>query len=134
MDGRGEAPARRRSAGTSARAHEQGRPQVASTIAETPARGRVGRPIAPKAMRIGYLIPEFPGQTHIFFWREMRELAGLGVHADLVSTRRPHPSIVCHQWSREAMAHTAYLFPPGPLELAGALAVMVAAGPRAWAR
>ena len=28
---------------------------------------------------IGYLIPEFPGQTHIFFWREIQELRQLGV-------------------------------------------------------
>jgi len=65
------------------------------------------------ALRIGYLVPEFPGQTHAFFWREIRALEGLGIHADLVSTRRPDPGIVCHEWSREAMARTTYLYPPG---------------------
>jgi len=30
-------------------------------------------------MRIAYLIPEFPGQTHIFFWRERAALSKIGV-------------------------------------------------------
>ena len=39
--------------------------------------------------KIGYLIPEFPGQTHIFFWRELQALPGKGVSPELVSTRPP---------------------------------------------
>jgi len=41
--------------------------------------------------RIGYFIPEFPGQTHIFFWQERQVLEELGIEADLVSTHRPAP-------------------------------------------
>ena len=61
---------------------------------------------------IGYLIPEFPGQTHIFFWREIQELRQLGVQPDLVSTRPPDQRIQSHEWSRQAVAQTTYLFPP----------------------
>jgi glycosyltransferase involved in cell wall biosynthesis len=71
--------------------------------------------------RIGYLIPEFPGQTHIFFWREREALRRRGIDTDLVSTRRPPSSIVSHSWSRRAMAETEYLFPVRPLHV-GALA------------
>jgi hypothetical protein len=47
--------------------------------------------------RIGYLVPEFPGQTHTWIWRERRALLDLGIEADLVSTRRP--KLICHDWS-----------------------------------
>ena len=85
-------------------------------------------------MRIGYLIPEFPGQTHIFFWREMRALQALGVEVETVSTRRPPAGIVCHAWSKEAMDRTHYLFPPSPVALVRSLATMAMSGPRAWGR
>lgn len=64
-------------------------------------------------MKIGYFIPEFPSQTHAFFWREREALRGLGVQGELVSTRRPRPGLVSHSWAREAMAETVYLFPAG---------------------
>ncbi|HLV65434.1 MAG TPA: exopolysaccharide biosynthesis GT4 family glycosyltransferase EpsE [Polyangiaceae bacterium] len=60
-------------------------------------------------MRIGYLVPEFPSQTHTWIWREYRALAELGVEADLVSTRRP--ALVCHPWTKAAQALTRYLVP-----------------------
>ena len=40
-------------------------------------------------MRLGYLIPEFPGQTHIFFWREVLTLRAMGVEVVMISTRQP---------------------------------------------
>ena len=45
-------------------------------------------------VRIGYLVPEFPGQTHAFFWREIRALEGLGVEPVIVGTRFPVRSVV----------------------------------------
>ena len=36
---------------------------------------------------LGYLIPQFPGQTHIFFWRELKALETLGFRVVLMSTR-----------------------------------------------
>lgn len=59
----------------------------------------------------GYLVPEYPGQTHTFFWREVIALEELGAEPDLVSTRRPHDGIAAHSWAREASARTTYLLP-----------------------
>jgi hypothetical protein len=44
-----------------------------------------------KAVRttLGILVPEFPAQTHAFFWREVRALRELGVTVHMLSTRRP---------------------------------------------
>lgn len=61
--------------------------------------------------KIGYLIPEFPGQTHIFFWRERQALLELGVECDLISTRKPVKGIISHIWADEAQKDTTYLIP-----------------------
>ncbi|MFN7023930.1 MAG: exopolysaccharide biosynthesis GT4 family glycosyltransferase EpsE [Pseudorhizobium sp.] len=61
--------------------------------------------------RIGFLIPEFPGQTHIFLWRERQALADLGIDAQLVSTTQPPAGIVSHSWSQAARNETLYLMP-----------------------
>ncbi|SHH54792.1 exopolysaccharide biosynthesis GT4 family glycosyltransferase EpsE [Cognatishimia maritima] len=68
--------------------------------------------------KIGYLIPEFPGQTHIFFWREIRALERMGISVALFSTRRPAVGLISHQWSDEAMARTTYLANIDPLAAA----------------
>ncbi len=60
-------------------------------------------------MHIGILIPQFPGQTHIFFWREIQALEKMGVQVTILSTRKPPAGIVAHDWSREAMERTIYL-------------------------
>lgn len=60
-------------------------------------------------LQLGYLVPQFPGQTHIFFWRELSELDRLGVTPHLLSTRPPPPGLMSHDWSRQAMARTTYL-------------------------
>ena len=62
--------------------------------------------------RLGYLVPQFPGQTHIFFWREIAELEKRGVTVDLMSTRHPPAGLVAHDWSAGAMARTTYLGRP----------------------
>jgi len=62
-------------------------------------------------MRIGYLIPEFPAQTHIFFWREICALRELGADLTLLSTRKPQ-SEGKHHFVHEAKKETVYLFPP----------------------
>ena len=61
---------------------------------------------------LGYLVPQFPGQTHIFFWREIAELEKRGVTVDLMSTRHPPAGLVAHDWSAGAMARTTYLGRP----------------------
>lgn len=62
-------------------------------------------------MRIGYLVPEFPDQTHIFFWREICVLRKQGVELRLLSTRRPK-KLSRHAFGPEAQAETRYIFPP----------------------
>ncbi|HEY9909261.1 MAG TPA: exopolysaccharide biosynthesis GT4 family glycosyltransferase EpsE [Thermosynechococcaceae cyanobacterium] len=84
--------------------------------------------------RIGYLIPEFPGQTHIFFWRERQVLTELGIDTDLVSTRRPPKAIASHTWAAEAQTQTAYLAPFQSRDLFGALLQVIKAGPIGWGR
>jgi colanic acid/amylovoran biosynthesis glycosyltransferase len=59
--------------------------------------------------RLGYFVPEFPGQTHIFFWREIQRLEELGVDVDIVSTKVPPAKIRSHTWSDAARARTNYL-------------------------
>jgi glycosyltransferase involved in cell wall biosynthesis len=85
-------------------------------------------------VRIGYIVPEFPGQTHIFFWRELQSLADMGVDCDLVSTQLPSQKIISHSWSREAMNRTTYLSPP---TIGGAIlgiTTVIRAGPVRWWR
>lgn len=76
------------------------------------------------SLRLGYLVPEFPGQTHAFFWREVAALERAGVAVRLISTRPPPPGLVVHGWSEAARARTHYLVPPRARDLAGALAAM----------
>jgi glycosyltransferase involved in cell wall biosynthesis len=82
--------------------------------------------------RIGYLVPEFPGQTHTWIWRDRRALEELGVEADLVSTRRP--KVVCHAWAEKAQQLTHYLVPFSADDLKKSIGALVAAGPKAVAR
>jgi glycosyltransferase involved in cell wall biosynthesis len=86
--------------------------------------------------RIGYLVPEFPAQTHVFFWRELGELERLGVDVDLVSTRRPPRQLVSHVWAESAAQRTRYLVPPdGPVAaVVGAAATLAKAGRGRWRR
>ena len=60
-------------------------------------------------IRIGYLIPEFPAQTHMFFWREIQQLIKLGLVPVLISTRRPPLSLKSHVWCADAESQTEYL-------------------------
>lgn len=59
-------------------------------------------------MNIGYLVPEFPGQTHGFFWREIRHIEDAGNPVTIFSTRRPK-STVSHAFSKAAADRTRYL-------------------------
>ncbi|WP_420383834.1 glycosyltransferase family 4 protein [Novosphingobium sp.] len=59
-------------------------------------------------MKIGYLVPEFPGQTHGFFWRETGHLEKSGIAVALISTKRPR-TVVEHGFSAEARARTHYM-------------------------
>jgi colanic acid/amylovoran biosynthesis glycosyltransferase len=67
---------------------------------------------------LGYLVPEFPNQTHAFFWREVNALRSDGVGVTLLSTRRPAGGACRHEFAAEAIAQTGYVFPPSAAALA----------------
>src|SRR5215471_10251141 len=73
-------------------------------------------------LRLGYLVPEFPSQTHIFFWREIQALRRLGVEVFTLSTRKPPPSNCRHAFAPIARAETHYLFPPSVATIATCVA------------
>lgn len=89
-------------------------------------------PHCPLSQKIGYLIPEFPAQTHNFFWRERQALQDLGLELQLISTRRPPLGLKAASWSDQAQRQTTYLFPPSPAMLRRSLLQLLQAGPRAW--
>ena len=64
----------------------------------------------PRPLRIGYLVPQFPGQTHIFFWREVFALEAMGHSLSLLSTRHPPQGLIAHDWSEDAIARTTCEF------------------------
>jgi glycosyltransferase involved in cell wall biosynthesis len=70
------------------------------------------------SFRLGYLVPEFPGQTHVFFWREVQALRSSGQQVSFISTRRPADSACRHEFAPAARAETHYVFPPGPASVA----------------
>jgi glycosyltransferase involved in cell wall biosynthesis len=82
--------------------------------------------------RIGYLVPEFPGQTHTWIWRDRRALEELGIEADLVSTRRP--KLIVHAWAEQAQKLTHYLVPLSARDVRDTIKALVKAGPKALAR
>lgn len=84
--------------------------------------------------RIGYLTPEFPGQTHAFIWRERQFLREVGIQTDIVSTRRPPKGIMSQSWAQEAEATTAYLTPFGIADGVAGIVELLRAGPVAWSR
>ncbi|MBA84257.1 exopolysaccharide biosynthesis GT4 family glycosyltransferase EpsE [Thalassobius sp. S69A] len=67
--------------------------------------------------KLAYLVPQFPGQTHIFFWREIQHLEKMGIEVHLFSTLPPPPGLISHSWSDEAMARTTYLGSRSVLDL-----------------
>ena len=66
------------------------------------------------SLTLGYLIPEFPSQTHIIFWREISLLREMGHRVVIYSTRRPPPDSCPHAFAETASAETRYTFPPLP--------------------
>lgn len=83
--------------------------------------------------RIGYLVPEFPGQTHTWIWRDRRALEELGIEVDLVSTRRPK-LIAQHGWAARAEKETRYLVPLSLRDMREAAKALAHAGPKALLR
>lgn len=63
-------------------------------------------------LRVGYIIPEFPGQTHVWMWREIVHMREAGADLHLFSTRRPpERDKARHDFAESAAAETTYLWP-----------------------
>jgi len=78
-------------------------------------------PEAP-ALRVGYLIPEFPGQTHVWMWREIVHMREAGADLHLFSTRRPpERDRARHDFAAAAAAETTYLWPMSAGAIASSL-------------
>jgi colanic acid/amylovoran biosynthesis glycosyltransferase len=65
-----------------------------------------------RVSRLGYLVPEFPSQTHAFFWREVQALRQFGVDVRITSSRKPDPAACRHPFADQARRETHYLVPP----------------------
>ncbi|MEM9881658.1 MAG: glycosyltransferase [Planctomycetota bacterium] len=76
------------------------------------------RPSTP--LRVGYVIPEFPGQTHVWMWREIVHLREAGAEVHLFSTRRPtERDRARHGFADAARAETTYLWPMSAGQILG---------------
>ncbi|MEJ3405287.1 exopolysaccharide biosynthesis GT4 family glycosyltransferase EpsE [Rathayibacter sp. YIM 133350] len=109
------------------------RPQNAGVLRTVLDERRWARLVPPRTRRsatLGYLVPEFPGQTHGFFWREIQWLRREGTNVDVVSTRRPAHGTTSHSWAAQAAGDTHYLAPLRPATLFAATAELLRAAAR----
>jgi glycosyltransferase involved in cell wall biosynthesis len=84
---------------------------------------------------VGYLVPEFPGQTHVWIWREIAQLRRWDVSIPLFSTRRPpERDRARHAFAAAAAAETTYLWPLSAGRAAGGLVWALLRHPRGFAR
>jgi glycosyltransferase involved in cell wall biosynthesis len=84
---------------------------------------------------IGYLVPQFPSETHAFFWRELSAMRDAGARVAVLSTRPPKPGTCRHEFAAGARRETWDLNRPDvgvlalllarPRRLAGALGYLL---------
>lgn len=65
-----------------------------------------------KISKLGYVVPEFPSQTHIFFWREITALRSFNVDVQIISTKPGDLNKIKHDFARNAKEECHYVFPP----------------------
>lgn len=76
-------------------------------------------------MRIGYVIPEFPSQTHVWIWREIVHVRQWGMPLTIFSTQPPpNKDRARHAFADQAQHETVYLWPRPKL---GALLTLLGA-------
>ncbi|MDQ0894282.1 exopolysaccharide biosynthesis GT4 family glycosyltransferase EpsE [Agromyces ramosus] len=119
-----------------------GRPQNAGTLGvvlstarwselpHAPGHGAPAPNVPSSGTTFGYLVPEFPGQTHAFFWREITALRHLGATPHLISTRKPPRALRTHAWAEAAAAEAQYLFPGSPGVVLSAAALLLSTAVR----
>lgn len=80
---------------------------------------------------VAYLVPEFPGQTHTWIWREIVHMREWGVDIRLFSTQPPDAQTAArHAFAAAARAETAYLWPRPVRPLLAAVAWAALTRPR----
>ena len=81
---------------------------------------------------LGYIIPEYPGQTQIWVWREIVHLREWGIQIQVFSTQRPPiRDRARHDFAAAAEEETVYLWPIGIAQALRAL-LWVVARPRGF--
>ena len=77
--------------------------------------------------KLGYIIPEYPGQTQIWVWREIVHLQEWGIQIQVFSTKRPPiRDRARHDFAVAAEEQTVYLWPIGIAQALRALLWAVA--------
>ena len=100
-------------------------PAVSAKVLETSSSGLT--PPGP----IGYLVPEFPGQTNTWIWREIVHMREWGVDIRLFSTRPPDSeSAARHAFAEAARNETTYLWPRSVGSIVASVAWAVLTRPR----
>lgn len=95
-----------------------------STQAEQPVQPVTSPP--GRGLRIACFIPEFPGHTHIWLWREVCGLRECGVDTLVASTRRPAPDVLAtHSFAKEVEGQVFYTWPPTIGSVLGCLAYAI---------
>lgn len=82
---------------------------------------------------LGFLIPEFPQQTHIAWWRVANEMRRKGHPISLISTTRPKAALRVHHVLDAEAASTFYAWPPSPRRVLRAMRRYPAGIARAFA-
>ena len=81
-------------------------------------------------MRIGYVIPEFPSQTHVWIWREILHTREWGMDLRIFSTSKPgEKDRARHSFAGEAERETTYLWPNPKLQTIGSVAAQALRNP-----
>ena len=85
-------------------------------------------------MILGYMIPKFLGQTHIWIWREIVHMREAGIEIVIFSTRQP-PSRdrARHAFAESARRDTVYLWPRAFWDWLGAMLRAIATTPLGFA-
>lgn len=66
-------------------------------------------------MKMGLMIPDFPGQTHVAMWRVGQAMRELGTEVQFFSTQRAAAQARCHDFLIEEATQTHYVYPPNPI-------------------
>lgn len=84
-------------------------------------------------LRIGYIVPQFPGQTHDVFWREIHALEAMGHDVYIFTPRKPAKTQIAQDWTAQAASRTTVLSTFNPISPLVALSRLLSKGLLRWA-